>query len=165
MTNNFSSTFIIFRVLNSLLVFLIFIYIYKKYLKDYLINSAQSVNDDKQKQADKIKLLQAEHLESEQDLKNQAEEIFQIHANTKLWQKKIDAGYKIKKQLQTDLILKIQDQALVKVQNQQLRQNMIKLANQLSSDQDFINQIKDLFGDEKIQKKYLKKSLELFNEH
>jgi hypothetical protein len=109
--------------------------------------------------------LQAEHLESEQDLKNQAEEIFQIHANTKLWQKKIDAGYKIKKQLQADLILKIQDQALVKAQNQQLRQNMIKLANQLSSDQHFINQIKDLFGDEKIQKKYLKKSLEIFNEH
>ena len=36
---------------------------------------------------------------------------------------------------------------------------------ELSNDQIFINQINDLFEDEKIQKKYLKKSLELINEH
>ena len=165
MTNNFSSMFIFFRVLNSLLVFLLFIYVYKKYIKNYLINSEQADHDNKQKQSDKIKLLQADHLASEQDLKRQAEEIYQIHANMQLWQKKIDAKHKIDKQLQADLILKIQDQALHKSQNHALRKNIVKLADELSNDQIFINQINDLFEDEKIQKKYLKKSLELINEH
>ena len=101
----------------------------------------------------------------EQDLKKQAEEIYKINANIQLWQKKIDVKHKINKQIQADLILKIQDQALHKSQNQALCQNIIKLANQLINDQNFMNQIKDLFEDEKIQKKYLKKSLELINEH
>ena len=157
--------FIFFRVFNSLIVFLLFIYIYKKYIKNYLANLAQADHDNKQKQADNTKLLQAEYLASEQDLKKQAEEIYQIHANMQLWQKKIDAKHKIDKQQQADLILKIQDQASRKAQNHALRQNIFKLANQLSNDLSLTNQIKDLFEDEKIQKKYLKKSLELINEY
>jgi hypothetical protein len=165
MTNNLSSMFIFFRILNSLIVFLLFIYVYKKYIKNYLTNLAQVDHDNKQKQADNIKLLQAEYLASEQDLKKQAEEIYQIHANMQLWQKKIDAKHKIDKQQQADLILKIQDQVLRKAQNQALSQNILKLADELSNDLSLTNQIKDLFEDEKIQKKYLKKSLELINEH
>jgi hypothetical protein len=165
MTNNFSTTFIFFRILNSLILFLLFIYIYRKYIKNYLANLAQKEHDSKQEQVDHVKLLQAKYLETEQGLKKQAEEIYQIHANIKLWQKKIDAKHKFDKQQQADLILKAEDRALCKAQNHALRQNILELANQLSNDQSLTNQIKDLFEDEIVQKKYLKKSLELINEH
>ncbi len=157
--------FIFFRVLNSIIFLLIFVYIYKKYIKNYLINAAKTAHDNEQKQAEKIEQLQAEYLGTEQDLKKQAEEIYQIHTNMQLWQKKIDAKCKLSKQQQVDLTSKIQDQSLRKAQNHALCQNIVKLANQLINDQSFTAEIKDLFEDEEIQKKYLKKSLELINEH
>jgi hypothetical protein len=165
MLNSFSSTFIFFRILNSLLIFLLIFYVYKKYLKKYLINSAKADQDIKLKQKNQIKLLQEEHLISEENLKNQAEEIFQIHANMQIWQKKIDNQAKIRKRLQEDLIFKLKNQALLKAQNQAFSKNLKKISAELSNDLNFKKQISDLFLDNENQEKYLKKSLELMNEH
>jgi hypothetical protein len=164
MTNSFSSTFIFFRILNSLLIFLIIFFVYKKYLKKYLNNLFIADQDIKLRQNNQIKLLQEEHLISEENLKNQAEEIFQIHANMQIWQKKIDHQAKVRKRLQEDLILNLKNQALLKAQNRAFSKNLKKISMELSQDLNFKKQFSDLFVDKKNQEKYLKKSLELMNE-
>ena len=56
MASNYSSTFIVFRILNSLVIFLIFYFIYKKYLKKYLVDLIKQ--DQELNTTEKLKIKQ-----------------------------------------------------------------------------------------------------------
>lgn len=165
MASNYSSTFIVFRILNSLVIFLIFYFIYKKYLKKYLVDLIKQDQDLNTTEKLKIKQLEKEYLESEKNLQNQKRDAFQIHSNLQIWQKKIDSKIKEKKQQQADLILKLQYQASKKAENYAFSKSLYRFGEDLSNDLSIKNKIAKSFDDKENQEKYIKKSLELMNEH
>ena len=165
MTNNFSSTFIFFRFLNSLLILLIFFFIYKKFLKNYFLNLENSDQEKKKQQKNNLKQLQKDYLLSEQNLQEQASEMSQILSNAQIWQKKIDLVFKSKKQEQEFLFAKLQEQAKTKAKNHEISKSLHQLADKFEKNSALKNSINQLFAEKKTQENYIKKSLELINEH